>query len=507
MQINVVRNAKRNVAFGVVNKVIITICLFVERYGIRHILGAQYLGLESLFSSIIAVLSLSELGFSSAIIYNMYKPAADGDIGKMNALLNFYKKVYAIIGVVIIIIGIILIPFLPKLIKGSYPTNINLIKIYFIYVINTALSYFPFAYLSSVLVVHQRDDVNSMLNSIIKLTLTAAQMIVLCLTKNYYRFLILMPLFTLLNNLLMGWRVHSLFPQYNPNGNISEDDKTLIKKLVTGSFIQQSCIVTRNSLDSVCVSAFLGLTLTAVYNNYFQVMNGVVAFGSVVASSFAGGIGNHVVTRGSRENYQEMKKLDFLYIWFAGWCMICMMCLYQPFMTLWMGRDMLLPMPAVLLFCVYYYMLKLGDIRTLYSSANGLWWEQRYRALFETVLNLVLNILLGKIFGIYGIIVATIISLFLCNYLWAVGIVFRLYFSIGRRKDYYTYQIKQSFIMFIVAAITYILCIEISGDDAIHQLIVRGIICVVIPNVILYLIYRNTDYFKYALNGILARRD
>jgi O-antigen/teichoic acid export membrane protein len=504
MQINVVKNARKNVVFGVINKIILLLCPFAERTVLQIILGEQYLGLGGLYSSIISVLSLSELGFSSVIVYNMYKPVADGDTGKVNALLAFYRKVYCFVGGVIISAGLLLIPFLPELISGSYPDGVDLTQIYLIYLGNTALSYFFYAYLTSILVVHQRNDITSVINSCVKIGLTGTQIAILFITGDYYLFSLLMPCFTLLGNLLIGWRVHALFPQYRPAGHLPAEDLKRIRRLAAGSFIQQSCAVTRNSLDSICASAFLGLAMTAIYNNYFVIIAGVTSMMYIIIASFTGGIGNHVATKSIEDNYREMKRLDFLYLWTGGWCMICMLCLYQPFMQLWMGDDMLLPMSDVVLLCIYFYLLKLGDVRYIYTSANGLWWEQRYRALGETLLNLILNITMGKILGITGIILATMISLFLCNYIWSVKITFRMYFSVSRRNDYYKYQMKQSIVTAFAAAVTYGVCRLIPSDRLFLHLVLGLAVCIVVPNVIYYAVYRKSDLFQYAKNRIFV---
>ena len=489
MQINVIENAKRNLVFGMLNKIVLLVCPFIEKYVVQIILGPEYLGLGSLFSSIISVLSLSELGFGTAMIYNMYKPVADGDVNKVNAILQYYKKVYRIIGSVILGLGVAIIPMLPHLIKGDCPAGINLGFLYVIYLGNTVLSYYLFAYLTSLIVVYQREDIRSNITAMIRLSLTASQIVILITTGNYYLFAILMPVFTILNNLLIAWRVKTVFPQYKAKGSLMPNDISGIKKLVFGTFIQQAC--------AICISAFLGLTFTGIYNNYFLVITGVTSFVSLITNSFMGGVGNHVATKSRNDNYIEMKKLDFVYLWIAGWCMICLLCLFQPFMRLWMGGEMMLPMSAVFLLCGYFYLLKLGDIRSIYSSANGLWWEHRYRAVGETVLNVVLNIVLGKTFGIVGIILATMISLFFCNYLWAVGITFRLYFSIGQRKDYYLYQVKQTLCTIIVCGITYAMCITVPNYGLVSQLLLRGVLCLVVPNLMFYLIYRNNEVFSY----------
>lgn len=501
----VVENAKRNILFGFVNRVILLIIPFIERTVIQRILGSQYLGLDSLFVSVLQVLNLAELGFSSAMVYNMYKPAAEGNVQKMNALLNYYKKVYKIIGIAIIGLGLLLIPFIPFLINGSHPNDVNLTALYLVYLVNTALSYFLFAYQNAIVVVHQREDIRSLVNSVVKIGLTLSQIILISATRNYFLFVFILPLFTIINNLWLAWRVKSIFPQYKAEGQITSEDRNNVRKLVAGTFIQQACSVTRNSFDSICISAFLGLSLTAIYNNYYLILNGVTTFVAIFTSSFIGGVGNHVATRTVQENFEEMKKLDFIYLWIGGWCSICLFCLYQPFMKLWMGDEMMLPFSAVILFCVYFYILKLGDVKSMYNSANGLWWKHRYRAICETLLNLILNISFGYIWGVHGIILATIISLFLCNYIWATRIIFKFYFITIRIGEYYLYQGKQSLIVAISALVTYIVCSSLSISSTIMELLVRGFICIILPNVLFIVIFRNNEAFKFAKRIILKR--
>ena len=506
MQLDIIKNGKKNLVAGFINKGVILLCPFIEKTIIRQTLGAQYLGLGSLFSAILSVLSVAELGFSAAVVYHMYKPAAENDTEKINALLSYYKKAYRVIGLVVFVLGMAVTPFLRSLIKGSYPEEIDLIKLYIIYLLNTCASYFLYSYLESLLVVYQRGDIKSTITSITRIGLLICQTIVLIWTKNYYLFALFFLVFTVVNNLWTAWRVHKLYPQYRADGSLSMEERASIRKVVSGTFVQQACGVTRNSLDSICISAFLGLTLTAVYNNYFTIITGITGFVTLITSAFMGGVGNHVATKSPAENYHEMKRLDFVYLWLGGWCTVCLLCLFQPFMELWMGQDLLLPFPAVCLMCLYFYFLKLGDIRYMYTAANGLWWEQRYRAIAETVLNLVLNIALGKLFGIYGIIIATIISLFFCNYLWSVSIVFKHYFSVERKKDYYLYQGKQSLLVLAACFITYGICRLIPANGAIAQLLIRAIICIIVPNALFFLVYRKTDKFLYARKRILGKR-
>ena len=499
MKLNVKKNAKRNLVFGVTNKVVLLIMPFIVKTAIRRTLGVEYLGLNSLFSSILQVLGVTEMGFSTAIIYNMYRPISLGDDMAVCALLKFYRKVYRIIGLCVLVLGLSLIPFLPYLISGSYPEGANITFLYLVYLTNSVVSYFLFSYLTSLLVAYQREDINSIINMIVHLVLQICQIVILHLTKNYYAFILLMPIFTIINNLWIAFIVKKMYPQYSCKGTIPEEQLGEIKKLVEGTFIQKACSVTRNSLDSICISAFLGLALTGIYNNYYGIFHSITTFVAIVGTSLMGGIGNHVVTKSSGENYEELESVDFLYMTLSGWCTVFLLCLSQPFMTLWMGKDMLLPGAVVVEMCLYFYVSHLGDMKMLYTSANGLWWQHRWRSIVETLLNLALNIGLGKLFGVYGIVAATIISLLSCNFIWGTHITFKWYFKTIRISKYFSYQGFYFGVNAFTAGLTYLLVSRVSFTEPIITLLFRAIACVVIPGICYFLIYRNYRLANKAL--------
>ena len=185
---------------------------------------------------------------------------------------------------------------------------------------------------------YQREDVNSIVNLAVHVGLQVCQIVVLNLTHNYYLFIFLMPLFTVVNNLWIAFIVKRMYPQYNCEGKLPGEKIGEIRRLVGGTFIQKACSVTRNSLDSICISAFLGLTLTGIYNNYFSIFQNVTSFIAIVGTSLMGGIGNHVVTKSASKNFEELEIVDFLYMTLSGWCCVFLLCLSQPFMVChWKG--------------------------------------------------------------------------------------------------------------------------------------------------------------------------
>ena len=167
MRLAKTKNAVRNIFFGAVFKIITLLGPFIIRTMILWIMGSEYIGLNSLFTSILSFLSLAELGVGSALVYSMYKPIAEDDQDMICALLNLYRKMYRIIGMIILGVGLLLLPFLNKLVKGEAPADVNLYILYLIYLFNTVISYVMFAYKQSLLTAFQRSDIISKRSAVI----------------------------------------------------------------------------------------------------------------------------------------------------------------------------------------------------------------------------------------------------------------------------------------------------------------------------------------------------
>lgn len=498
MKIDRTKNATRNIFWGLINKCITLLLPFVLRTIMLKIMGSDYLGLNSIFTSILQVLNLAELGFSSAVVFSMYKPIAEDDKTTICALMNFYKTVYRVIGIIVLVAGIILLPFIQYLIKGPAPSDVNIYVLYLIYLINTALSYFLFAYKSALLNAHQRADITSNINSIVFIIQYGLQIAAIIIFKNYYIYIIIQPVFTIANNIITAIITNKRYPEYKCSGHLSKDIVSQIKQQVGGLMIQKLCITTRNSLDSIIISAFIGLTSVTIYNNYFYIISSLHAILGIVLNSLRAGVGNSIAVETVEKNHYDMHKFMFIYAWIAGWCTICLACIYQDFMVLWAGEELLFPVHIMISFCIYFYLMSLGDIRNLYMTGAGLWWEGRYRSIMESLANLVLNIALGHFFGVFGIIIATILSLSIINFGYGSHIVFKFYFKNGKLGFFFTKHALYAFITLIIGCITYAFCsfIDLHGFIGI---LVKGGICIIVPNIFYLLVYSRTKLFKDSL--------
>lgn len=504
MRLDQSKNAKRNIYSGLLSRAVSLVLPFLLRTVMIYYLGSEYLGLNSLFTSILQVLNLSELGFSHAVVYSMYKPIAENNETAICALLNFYRKVYRILGLLIMGVGLALVPFLPNLVSGNIPSGINLYVLYLIYLINTVIGYVLFGYKVALLNAFQRVDIVNNTLSICHTVLYVSQIVIVAVARDYYLSLLVMPICTVLNNVLNAWEVKKRFPQYVCKGTLEASEKNSIKKAIPGLLVNKLCMVSRNSFDSIFISAFLGLQVSAIYGNYYYIMSALMSVMNIFSNSVLAGVGNSQVLDTPEENYNMMKKLNFIYMWIAGWCTICLFCLYQPFMDLWVGKDLMFENGVVALFCVYFYVMEMGVIRGVYSDAAGLWWQNRYRAILESVANLVLNYAFVKLWGIYGIVAATLLSLFVINFLWGSNIVFRHYFKNNKEKEYFLLHLKYALVTLGMLLISAAVC-NYLPFTGIALLIFRLLICCILPNVGYFIVYRNSWEYKAAIPWILKK--
>lgn len=494
---NRTKNAARNMVWGTVNKFVNMFFPFVLRTMMIHILGAEYLGLSSLFTSVLQVLNLAELGVGSAITFSMYKPVAENDLPQIGALLKFYRKIYRIIGLSILLLGLIATPLLPNIIKGECPSDVNIYLLYVIYLINTSASYLLYAYKSCILVANQRNDISSNIASGISISTYIVQIIALYFVHSYYAYVIFLPIFTIISNIIRSVIVDRMFPEYRCEGNLSKEQIKDLGKRVLGLMLFKLSQVFRNSFDSIILSTYLGLVVLGKYQNYYYIMNSVMSFIAIITSAITASIGNSIAVESVEKNLNDIKKFSLLYSWLAGWCAVCLLCLYQPFMKIWLGEEFLFPFYMVVLMSIYFYLLKVGDISAIYREAAGLWWEDKYRPIIESMFNLALNILIVKNFGVAGVVLSTILSILLINIPWASWILFKNYFKTSVVK-YWAILIRNAIITVVGAVVTYFVC-ELLPTDGVISFIGKIAICCFVPNIVFLLLYSRTKEYSDAL--------
>ena len=504
-----VKNTKRNIIAGFIKQILNIILPFITRTAILYLLGAEYQGLSGLFTSILQVLNLTDLGFTTAVVFILYKEIAANNTERICAITAFLRKVYLIIGLIILVVGGALMPLLPYLISGSYPDNINLYIFFAIYLFNTVISYMLFAYKSAIFTAMQRNDIVSNIYSITSSGIKVIQFALLLIFHNYYVYIIVMPIGTILNNVLLQVFSRKYFPQIIPKGKIDVETRKVLGKQVKAIFIGKVGDVARNSFDNIVLSSLIGLTMVAIYDNYYYIYSALYGMMLVITHAIQASVGNSVATESVEKNYNDFLKFNFIFMWIVGWCTVCMFCLYQPFMIIWMrgNQELLLSFLNMTLFCVYFYAINMNNMRNMYVNANGLYWENRLWFILEAISNLALNFLLGYFFGVTGIIVATIVTIVVFNFITRNNVLFKHYFKCSQKKFYLQHLF---YIMITVAncALTWFIC-SIIPLEGIVGLIVKMILCLFVPNALYLLVYFKYPMFKTSfsfMKGVLLGR-
>ncbi len=501
-------NSIRNSIWGWISKIVAMVLPFILRTVMIYTIGQEYVGLNGLFTSILSMLSLSELGVGAAIVYSMYKPLAEGKDDEVCALLNLYRKMYGWIGLAVLIIGMILLPFLPHLVSGEVPEGINLYTLYAVYLVEAVISYWFFAYRSSLLRANQRSDVLSKTTILLSVVKYMLQIFVLLIWKNYYLYVIMQPLYNLVFNGINALLVKKMYPQFVCRGQVDNDQMQGIRKRIFGLMIHKVSTTTRNSFDSIIISALFGLTVVARYNNYYFIMFTVTTFFSVMIQAIQASVGNSIATESVKKNYADLCKFQFLYMWIAGMCTALLLCLYQPFMLIWLrDESMLMTLSEVVLWCLYFYLLLQGDMISVYNNAAGLWWFGKSRYILEAVCNLVLNIVLGKLLGTFGVILATVLTIFVFSTVYGTIIVFRHYF--GREKvGSYFRQLAIYFVTMVLSvSVIYMLCqllpMTMNTLSGFGWLACRAVLCIVLFAIIYTIVLQKTPEFREAKGFVI----
>ena len=488
-------NAKRNIVWGIVEKIVTLFLPFFTRTLIIKVLGEEYLGLGSLFSSVIQVLNLTELGFGSAMVFHMYKYVADQDTDGMCAILNFYRSIYRMMGGLILTCGLIILPFIPKIIAGTVPQDINVYYLYLIYLFTTVSSYWLFAYKNSVLYASQRTDIQSNINTIVQIVVSVLQIIGLVITKNYYFYAYWILLSVIIKNIITSIIVDKYYPQYVCKGEITKETKQSIYKKLRALLGHKLGGVVLSAADNIVISAFLGLTIVARYNNYFYLNTAVVGMLTIVYNAITAGVGNSIAKESIEKNYNDFKKFSFLNVWIVGWCAICFACLYQPFISIWIGEQYLMTTGTMLLFVVYFAVNQLRKIVLMYKDSAGLWEADALKPYVETAFNLVLNIILVQYMGVNGVLISSILAMTVIDIPWEIWALFHTYF-VGKRKiEYWIFLFKYVILFLGIGTLTYY--VSLFGDfNGLLRVIVIALECLIIPNCLVIALLNRSQLFK-----------
>lgn len=500
-------NVIRNAIGGVGGQLFTSIFMFICRTYFIKLLGATYLGVNGLFSNILSMLSLAELGIGPAIVFSMYKPIAENDEVHVAKLMNFYKYAYRIVAIVVAVIGICLLPFLETLIKDA-PDVENLKLIFVLILSNTIISYF-YAYKGSMLNADQKSYVTVIFRNIFAVVQNIAQIVVLIVTGNFLIYLITQMITTFLGNLCQAVYVDKKYPflvKYKAE-KIDKAERADIMQRVRGMMMHKMGSFVLNGTDNLVISKFVGIVAVGIYSNYLMIINLVKTFVSQISASVSASVGNLVASESSEKSESVFNVILFVHFWIYTFCFVCFWTLFKPFILLWIGDSFLLE-PSVLLFVLLtFYCYGMHRAVDSFTNATGIFWETRWKPIIECVINLVSSILLAVKFGTMGVFIGSVLAYFCTGWIepW---FLYRKMFKkevkwyLARYASYLIITLATAFLTGFVGSIT-------DTSNLILNLVIRTVLCVVIPNISIFILFHKTAEFKGLLqyvNAILRRK-
>lgn len=498
MQSRVAKSMK-NTIFGMVGLFLSLIVSFVSRSIFIRILGVEYNGVNGLFSNILSVLNLAELGFATSIAYALYKPLKEGDEKTAAMLMDYFAKIYRIVAIVVAIAGCCCIPFLQYLISediSELSFSLNELRIYFaMYLANTTCSYL-LAYKRTIITADQNSYIISNVDNSCNIVLNILQIILLYLTRNFYAYLIIMIAKTVINNLILHIIASKRYPylsQYKGE-KLPKSERSAIFKNVQALFMHRIGGVITFSTASILISSFVSLIDAGKYSNYTMIVTNVNNFINIIFNSITASIGNLCLENDKDHQYEVYKRIAYLGNFVSVFAFTCYVCLFNDFITLWIGEDMLFPVSVVVVISLNTMLTYFRKPVGAFKDAMGLFRKDWFKPITEGAVGISLAIGLSYVWGTFGILIGYILA----TVVIAIPIENYVLFKYGLQRSLLP-QVLRFFatviLSLLLAALTYFICSFI--PKGIGWFILELIFVVCFSAGVYFLLTCRTKEFKY----------
>ena len=503
-----IKLASKNIMFGYIG-ILITgpLGLVLSRIFIRH-LGDTLNGVNGLFTTLLLVLSLAELGIGTAMNYSLYAPVAHGKIAKLKSYMRLYRKAYLAIGCVIAVIGTLLSPFLPYLAKmpeGSAGIAVkDLTLYYFIFLFNTVSTYFV-AYKYSLVNAEQKNYIHSNIITITRAITMIVQILVIILTKNFLLYLISAAVIELIQKIFANYYLNRMYPYLTDKDaeKLSKEETDTIITKTKALVLMKIGDVMRLQTGGIIISAFINVKLWGFVGNYNGLVNFVSSFVDIIFNNVISSFGNLIATESKDKQYRMFRIYRFFACWIYGFAAVGFFILLSPVVHLWYGPERVLSMTVVALLVTDFYLR--GDRIVLFNfkTAAGVFEPDRYLPFIQGLVNLAISLSLVHRFGLAGVFIGMVISGLIANIIrpW---IIYRVCFN-RKVAGYYLDWLKY----LLVTGGTLVVCYRVSGfilkEINIFTVILAALLVTVVFNGIFIGLFRKSDEFKYLLEIAKSR--
>jgi O-antigen/teichoic acid export membrane protein len=496
-----IKHSILNIFIGIGSQVILAILGFLTRKVFLDSLGIEYLGVNGLFTNILSMLALTETGIGTAIVYALYKPIAENNDKKILALMNLFGKAYRIIAFIIAALGLSLIPFLKYFMKGSTVPEVNLY--FLLFLANSVFSYL-FYYKVSFLVANQKSYVVSIVTTCTSIVSSVIKLLVLYYTKSFITFLLINIIFTLVTNLLLSNMCDRMYPflRRKSKNKIDLETKQSISKNIKALFLHKIGTYFVFGTDNIIISTFVSVTAVGLYSNYNLIIQTINTFINQVFNNITASMGNLIVIENVDKVHKVFKTTMFVNFWIFAFSSISFLCLIDPFIKIWIGPSYIMSYKLLIILIINFYVTGMRASVNLIKNAGGAYFQDRYAPIIESVINLCASLILVKLWGIIGVFIGTLLSTLFVPF-WVAPYVVYKHILKKPLINYFLKYGEYTFITFFVAIITVGISNYLFPNYNLSTFIGRGIICFLLPNVLIVLFSYKREEFKYSIKVIM----
>ena len=475
-----------------------TIMGYICRMVFVRCLSAEYLGVNGLFTNILSMLSLAELGIGGAIGFALYKPLAEDDRDKIATLMRFYGKAYRIIGCVVAVVGLLMMPFLNIIITEQPDIQENLYVIYLLYLFNTASTYF-FSYRSALLTAAQRNYIVLGINYAVTIMQSIIQIPVLLMTHNYMAYLIVQTIGVFVNNVIVSWWAKKDYPYISKRNvkPLSHDEKRGLCINIKALTINKLSTILVNNTDNIVLTYFSGLVAVGVVSNYVILTNTLSSLTSQLFNSLTASVGNLNAIENDEKKYSFFQILNLSNFWIFGWGAIGIAFVSGDIVRLCFGEEYVLGISIPLVLAINFYIVGMQNAVYAYKNTMGLFRYGQYLLLLTAAINLILDIVLGNTMGILGIYLATAIARIATNAWYEPYAVFRYGLKVSPFR-YLRKYFEYIGVLVVTGGICYYLC-SLCQFQVVINVIIKFIICSIVPNCIFFACYHKSEEGQYLI--------
>lgn len=493
-------NSLINSSFAVISQFIILIFAFITRTVFINVLGSEYLGFDTLFTNVLSILSIVDLGLGAALTYSLFKPIRNGEIEKVAAIIQYFKKMFCWLGLLMFALSIIIVPFIGELVKGSANSIPYMQKVFLFYAVLTFSSYM-FMDVRTVYYAYQQNYKVLMFDFLTKIVTKTLQVIILLNHPSYLWYLGIEIIITVFFNIQLMRKAHKDYSiLYDHPAKLNEDDRNKIFNDVKYLSLSKIANVGINGTDSVIISKFIGTAALGVYSNYMLILVSASSLLWGFLSGVAASLGDLFAEDDKTKINQIFNLYSFISVQIGTFYVAATLCLIQPFIQLWIGEDYVMGFAVVVVVIMNnYYGLITAPLSNVIAT-KGLFKQELPIRLIQVVINLVVSIILAINYGLLGVFIGTAV----CNVFGYILTIYMVVKSNLKMKltDYILKETKYLIISFIQVGIIVILNDILPFTEGIVSFLFN-IVMVVGAYVLLELLFYKKDNQMLILFNIL----